>query len=102
MFAAKLLSRAAIRNVNAGSIHTTAVKTLFWEKDKKGGFGYKKEQPLMPTKAMILDGLQELKKEINLWREEVTEKFDTDMILVYRPGEVDIAWKFSGLLRDAI
>lgn len=97
----QLLNRAVIRNVSAKPsqrIHTTAINSLFWEREKKSG--YAKKQPLLPNKAMILHGLQELKKEIKLWQEEVKEKFEGDPIMVYRPGETDIAWKFSGLLRD--
>lgn len=45
---------------------------------------------------MILDGLKELRSEMKLWSEEVKEKFEGDPILCYRPGEVDVAWKFSG------
>lgn len=52
------------------------------------------------TKQLILEGLKELRKEIKLWTEEVKEDFDSDPILCYRPGEVDIMWQFSGLLRD--
>ena len=83
----------ALRN-----IHTTAVKSTFWEREKKSGYG--KKYPTIPTKQMILDGLTEMKNEIQMWREEVKEKFESDPILVFRPGEIDIAWKFSGLLRD--
>jgi NADH dehydrogenase [ubiquinone] 1 alpha subcomplex assembly factor 1 len=80
------------------SIHTTTVNSTFWEREKKSGYG--KKYPAIPTKSMILDGLKELKSEIQMWREEVKEKFESDPILVFRPGEVDVAWKFSGLLRD--
>lgn len=79
-------------------IHTTAVNSTFWEREKKSGYG--KKYSVIPTKSMILDGLKELKSEIQLWRDEVQEKFESDPILVFRPGEIDIAWKFSGLLRD--
>lgn len=99
----QLFNRAIIRNVSARStqsIHTTVVNTTFWEREKKSG--YAKKYPLVPTKAMILEGLQELKKEIILWKDEVKEKLEGDPICVFRPGEVDIAWKFSGWLRDTI
>lgn len=75
-------------------LHTTAVNKTFWEREKKSG--YAKKYPLLPTKQNILDGLKELKSEIQLWKEEIKEKLEGDPILVYRPGEVDIAWKFSG------
>jgi hypothetical protein len=85
---------------NALRIHTTAVKSTFWEREKKSGYG--KKYPVLPTKQMILDGFKEMKDEIQMWREEVKEKFESDPILVFRPGEIDIAWKFSGLLRDLL
>lgn len=75
-------------------IHTTAVNTTFWEREKKSG--YAKNYPIISSKQ-VLDGLKELKSEIKLWTEEMKEKFDDDQILVFRPGEVDIAWKFSGI-----
>lgn len=76
-------------------IHTTPVNKDFWEREKRAG--YTKKFPIIPNKALIVEGLKELKKEIKLWTEEVKEKFEGDPILVYRPGEVDIAWKFSGI-----
>lgn len=79
-------------------IHTSAVRATFWEREKKAGYTTKPKL----SKAMILEGLQELKKEIKVWTEEVKEKFDTDPLMAFRPGETDIVWKFSGLLRDGI
>lgn len=78
-------------------IHTTAVNATFWEREKRAG--YAKEYPI--TKKSILQGLQELRGEINMWADEMKEKLESDPILVYRPGETDIVWKFSGLLRDS-
>lgn len=93
--------RFLLKNVNLignRSIHTTAVNTTFWEREKKAG--YAKKYPLI-TKQFVLDGLKDLKKEIKLWSSEVKEKFEGDPIMCYRPGEIDMAWKFSGLLRDS-
>lgn len=97
----QLCRQGLLRNTTANclrTIYTTAVNETFWEREKKSG--YAKKLPILPSKAMILDGLKELKSEIKLWTEEVKEKFDSDPIMVFRPGEIDIAWKFSGLLRD--
>jgi NADH dehydrogenase [ubiquinone] 1 alpha subcomplex assembly factor 1 len=97
----QLCRQSLVKNATASclrSIHTTAVNETFWEREKKSGYG--KKLSVIPTKAMILDGLKELRNEMKLWTEEVKEKFDTDPIMVFRPGEVDIAWKFSGWLRD--
>lgn len=93
----QLCRRAAIKNISircTQGFHTTAVNTTFWEREKKSGYG--KKYPVIPTKSMILDGLKELKSEMQLWSEEMKEKFEGDPILCYRPGETDLAWKFSG------
>lgn len=87
----QLLTRHAAF-ANLGRIHTTAVNATFWEREK--GSGYYKKPKL--SKEMILDGFKELKKEIKVWTEEVKEKFDTDPLMAFRPGETDIVWKFSG------
>lgn len=76
------------------NIYTTPVNETFWEREKKSG--YAKKMPTLPSKKMIIDGLQELKQEIALWKEEIKEKFESDPILVFRPGEIDVSWKFSG------
>lgn len=74
-------------------IHTTAVCKTFWEREKKSG--YKTELPEPSKKKMILDGLKELKAEIQLWSEEMKEKLESDPILVFRPGETDIVFNFK-------
>lgn len=50
----------------------------------------------MFSKQMILDGFKELRNEISLWKDEMQEKFESDPIMIARPGEVDIAWRFNG------
>ncbi|KAJ4448186.1 complex I intermediate-associated protein 30, mitochondrial [Periplaneta americana] len=73
-------------------IHTASV-VLFWERDPKGG--YLRDKPKYPTTQLIRDGLKELKDEIRLWKDEVTEHFECDPILAFRPGETDIIWQFN-------
>lgn len=73
---------------------SACLKEYFWEKDDKGGYDTK--IPPLPFRQRMRHGLVELKKEIALWKSEVKEKFEGDPLLVYRPGEVDIAWKFEG------
>lgn len=75
------------------SIHTTQVLSEFWEREKKGG--YRTEVPLPSKKQLILDGLKELKQEISLWKEEMKEKLESDPLLVFRPGETDVVFKFQ-------
>jgi NADH dehydrogenase [ubiquinone] 1 alpha subcomplex assembly factor 1 len=57
--------------------------------------GYEKEQPLLPTKKMILEGLKDLKEEIIMWKDEIQEKLETDPILIYRPNEIDVYCRFN-------
>lgn len=75
-------------------IFTSPVTQLFHEKSKKDKYE-KDPTENVPKKKLILDGLKLLKDEIKLWREEMTEKLKMDPILITRPGEVDIAFKFT-------
>lgn len=75
-------------------IHTTSTLTTFWERDVKSGYGEKGEK--LSTTEMIREGLKELKGEIKLWKEEMKETFEFDPVMVFRPGETDVVWKFSG------
>jgi NADH dehydrogenase [ubiquinone] 1 alpha subcomplex assembly factor 1 len=45
---------------------------------------------------MVLEGLQDLKEEIKLWKEEVKEKLDSDPVVVFRPNEIDPVFRFKG------
>ncbi|CAD6994449.1 unnamed protein product [Ceratitis capitata] len=77
----------------ANCIHTTAIRSTFWEKEKKSGYNTKITLP--SRKELIVEGLRELKEEIKLWKEEMKEKLESDPILVYRPGEVDVVFNFK-------
>lgn len=74
-------------------VHTTRVCNTFWERDEKGGYG--KKTKTLPNIQMIRDGFKELKKEVALWKEEVKEHFESDPIVLFRPGETDVKWKFG-------
>lgn len=78
-----------IRNIN------TSRQTLssFYQSDKKEG--YSKSDKKVSRLELIRNGLVELKKEILIWKDEIKEKLESDPILVYRPGETDILWKFD-------
>lgn len=80
--------------IQSHQIHLTAPRTTFWERDKKGGYNRELERKFW-KKDVILSGLQELKGEIKLWKEEVTEKLRSDPVLIHRPGEIDVAWQFK-------
>lgn len=74
-------------------VHLSSRRSCFWEKDPKGGYG--RENLGVSRTQLIRDGLKELRQEIKLWKEEVKEKFECDPILIYRPGETDMLWKFD-------
>lgn len=76
------------------NIHLSPIQNTFWERDKKGGYNRELERKFW-KKDVILSGLEELKGEIKLWKEEVKERIRSDPILIHRPGEVDTAWSFK-------
>ncbi|XP_066249678.1 complex I intermediate-associated protein 30, mitochondrial [Euwallacea similis] len=67
----------------------------FWEEDDKGG--YKTKEPYPNFIERMRTGLAELKNEVKLWCGEVKDKFESDPILIYRPYETDVAWRFKNL-----
>lgn len=73
---------------------TSTCLNYFWEKDTKGG--YDTAIPPLPYKERMKHGWKELKNEISLWSQEVKEHLESDPLLTYRPGEVDVVWQFSG------
>lgn len=75
-------------SATAVSFHTSDTRPLFWERDRRGG--YDTRLPELSRKQQILDGLRELKQEIVLWKEEVKEKLESDPVLVFRPGRINI------------
>lgn len=74
------------------AISTTDKLWTMWEKDDRGGYPMK---PLPPFKERMRIGLAELKKEIKVWGQELKETWEGDPILIWRPGETDIAWRFK-------
>jgi NADH dehydrogenase [ubiquinone] 1 alpha subcomplex assembly factor 1 len=73
------------------NFHTTPPNQTFWESSKKAGY----EKPSnVSKKKLILDGLKELKNEINMWRMEMEEEIKGDPILIFRPGETDVVFPF--------
>lgn len=76
------------------TFNTTAVNHLFYEKSRKGDYD-QHSATKVSKKQHILNGLRQLKNEVKLWQEEVKEHLKMDPILIYRPGEVDIAYRFN-------
>lgn len=86
------LQKLGSQAIAVRSLHTSSISSTFWEPDKKSGYS----KPVFPSrKKLIVDGLRELKSEIALWKEEMTERLRMDPIVVYRPGEVDIIYDFQ-------
>lgn len=77
------------------SFHTSSINRGFWEKEKKSGYSKRETIKFPNKKELIVEGFKELKSEIALWKEEVSEKLRMDPIVVYRPGEVDIVYDFQ-------
>uniref|UniRef100_A0A182YSZ9 NADH:ubiquinone oxidoreductase intermediate-associated protein 30 domain-containing protein n=1 Tax=Anopheles stephensi TaxID=30069 RepID=A0A182YSZ9_ANOST len=65
---------------------------LFWERHRKGG--YEKEHRVL-TKESIINGLKELRTEFALFQQEWKEKLESDPLVVFRPGEIDVAFGFE-------
>ncbi|KAJ3648237.1 hypothetical protein Zmor_020056 [Zophobas morio] len=87
-----IINNLRLSHRNNKSIHSSSILNTFWEKDDKGGY---KTKTQVPMKERLRLGLQELKQEIALWTQELKEDFENDPVLVYRPGETDIVWKFG-------
>ncbi|XP_056642184.1 complex I intermediate-associated protein 30, mitochondrial [Diorhabda sublineata] len=81
------------KNCSVRRFHVSPILKTFWERDDKGG--YRDGKKLPPLKDRLREGLKELKGEIKLWTEEVKERFENDPILIFRPGEVDVKWRFG-------
>jgi len=84
----------------SNNIFTTVKNETFWERDRKSGYQkvHNENDPSfksMTQKQLILDGLKELRKEVEMWKIEVHEKLKCDPILVFRPGETDVVWSFN-------
>ncbi|XP_071453819.1 complex I intermediate-associated protein 30, mitochondrial [Hetaerina americana] len=74
-------------------LHTTEISRTFWERDPRSGYPSTVE---IPSKTQLIrNGIKELKKEIQLWKEEVKEKLESDPVVIYRPDELDIFWQFG-------
>jgi len=80
-------------NYRYQALHRSSVLQTLWERDKRSGYQTKLKEP--SKKDMVKEGLKDLKEEIRLWRNEMKEKLESDPVLVFRPGETDIAFQFK-------
>lgn len=79
--------------VQTKNFHTTSTCCTFWESSEKSGYTDNRKKP--PATELIRNGFKELKQEIALWSQEVKEHFESDPILIFRPGETDVVWNFG-------
>lgn len=89
-FAPNLLPTAHHRSV----VPVRSANTLFWEKDRKGGYDTKSKKKVS-YKQQIVDGLKELRQEVALFNQEWKEKLESDPLVVFRPGETDVVFNFE-------
>uniref|UniRef100_A0A336N067 CSON010484 protein n=1 Tax=Culicoides sonorensis TaxID=179676 RepID=A0A336N067_CULSO len=89
-----LLKTALTNRCQWKPISTSAINQLFHEKSRKGDFDQRTADKV-PKKTHILNGLRELKNEIKMWQEEMKDHLKMDPVLIYRPGEVDVAFRFN-------
>nr|CAG4634901.1 EOG090X091L [Alona affinis] len=69
----------------------------FWESHPKGKYAKPNNKPKVER---IREGLKELKKEIQIWKNEVVEAAQMDPILAMPlPGDVDVLWKFDSSMK---
>ncbi|BES88628.1 complex I intermediate-associated protein [Nesidiocoris tenuis] len=72
-------------------ISTTARKDLFFEGDAKSGYGKK----FKFSKASVIDGFHELKKEFGVFKSELRELWESDPMIACPPGYENKIWKFE-------
>lgn len=64
--------------------HSTPKNFLFFEKDPKSGYNKNKQKP--SHLEIIKKGFQQIKGEIKLWRQEIVESFEGDLLVGFQPG----------------
>uniref|UniRef100_A0AAG5DB45 NADH:ubiquinone oxidoreductase intermediate-associated protein 30 domain-containing protein n=1 Tax=Anopheles atroparvus TaxID=41427 RepID=A0AAG5DB45_ANOAO len=65
---------------------------LFWERNRKGGY---QTTQRVSTKELIVNGLKELRTELALFQQEWKERIESDPLVVFRPGEIDVVFGFE-------
>lgn len=85
--------RLLVRQLEPNLVRPTVLASgLFWERHRKGG--YQTEQRAS-TKDLIVNGLKELRTEFALFQQEWKEKLESDPLVVFRPGEIDVVFGFE-------
>lgn len=93
----KLLRNVAVRG---RKYHITANLSNLYERDPKSGYKTVYDRPPVEQDLSILQSLREgyrqFKEEFGIFMEEMKEFLQMDPMLLYRPGEVDVVWRFKG------
>ncbi|XP_012542034.1 complex I intermediate-associated protein 30, mitochondrial [Monomorium pharaonis] len=80
-------------------LHTTST-LCFLERDRKSGYKrlYDKPPPVQDLNIFrrIREGYRQFKEEFGILMEEVKEQLRMDPIIIYRPNEIDVVWRFRG------
>ncbi|XP_049294799.1 complex I intermediate-associated protein 30, mitochondrial [Anopheles funestus] len=86
-------NRLLVRQLETDLIRPGVLSSgLFWERHRKGG--YQTEQRISLKKS-IINGLKELRTEFALFQQEWKEKLESDPLVVFRPGEIDVVFGFE-------
>ncbi|EFN81929.1 Probable complex I intermediate-associated protein 30, mitochondrial [Harpegnathos saltator] len=72
----------------------------FFEPDPKSGYKTVYDRPPIEQDLNVFErireGCKQFKEEFGVFMGEVREHFRNDPIIVYRPNEVDVVWRFNG------
>lgn len=72
------------------------VRYRFVNRSPRDGYSKAEEElEKMSRTEIIRNGIKTLKEELKLWKKEVKEKLESDPILINRPGEIDIVFRFD-------
>lgn len=81
------------------SVNSNQVKRFYYgrgRRDPRDGYSkIDEELEKMPRTEVIRNGIKILKEELKLWKEEIKEKIEADPILIRRPGEIDLLFRFD-------
>ena len=66
-------------------LSTSVPLTKFWERDIRAE--YKKDRKVLPDKKQIIDGFEELRNEVKMWKDEVWDTFTKEPLYLVRPGK---------------
>lgn len=66
-------------------VHSTPVNSLFFESDPKAE--YKKFRPKPSRREVLRNGLKQIKEEVQIWKNELSEAWAGDNVLAGMPGK---------------